>query len=717
MGTLSEIRKRSEEKDCSLCKLVWGAIKLYSNGIADFDSEGSVDQGTEDDVDSEGAARRDGVQNAALNSQCFMVWELDGRQAIDESMDTGPSEDNDTRYSNVSRRIRFWWTPRANEKLESYILFVPPPDPMVPNADGNKYRSSQFLAREFQPERSQYALIKSWLEICEKQHGPDCTGTYETTRFENLRRQTWFGVIDVVRMKLCKLPENNGHPEPYVALSYVWGKQEPREDRPDHRTKRANVTQRTQSGGIEERHLPKTIWQAIQLTRDLGLGFIWIDSLCIVQDSASSFKLNAAEMDLIYGNAYLTICAADGNTADDGLAALDPQNADKPLAEYVGDMRLLVSRPSEKVIKDSVWDQRGWTFQERILSRRCLVFVAGRFYFQCRRGSISQDIYPDATGRGLSMEGQTSPLRTLSWLQSRPIWFYMECVSLYTGRHLTESADILPAFEGVAGLIRTRMHGGEFLYGLPPSHFDLALLWEPSSAQRRRQRDLSNLNKYSQIENELPSWSWAGWMDAKDEMKGSPVRYKADTLDGCFSDVNEWIRQHTWIKWFIRDSSGDLRPIWNSDSIEEVQGILPRWRGYAASRIQQPIQTTQRTESFTHDGSYESQSDVTEIKIRVNNNRGLDYDEQERVLREADMVHQEQIRREEDMRRKIEEERRAREAQIRHEEEIRREERIQEVRMAREAAHQDRSRLEHDMAGLPAVDEICPNELLTKSWI
>lgn len=532
-----------------------------------------------------------------LESECFMVWEVDGRQARNRSQDESLFVDR-LQYSNVSRRIRFWWMQRDGKIQESYILFVPPPDPMVPNTDGylrrrGAWANAEFLARDFHPEKSQHATIRSWIDICAG-HGEKCRKKHNLPRFHELREQTWFGVIDVHLMRLCRLPGDAAAPgpgfAPYFALSYVWGRK--RDDRADHRTLRANVAKRILPGGIEERDLPETIRQAIQLTRDLGFKFIWIDSLCIVQDSYPSRKLNVAKMDLVYSNAHLTICAADGDSAEDGLTALNPEKADTPLkAEYSEGITLLVSRPSESVIGDSVWNQRGWTFQERIMSPRCLIFAGGRFYFQCRKGNMSQDIYPDATGTGLSMDWKNSPLRTLDGLDTRPIWFYMNCVSLYTGRHLSIAEDILAAFEGVASLMGTRMHGDQarFVYGLPPSHFDLALLWEPLSAQRRRSP--SNADAHGRIDNDLPSWSWAGWMDASNEKKGSPVKYRTETLEGCFVDVREWLKLHTWIKWFIRNDSGDLRPIWDKRLMSAVEGVLERWRGYAdATYGQMPVQ-------------------------------------------------------------------------------------------------------------------------------
>ncbi|KAK7733322.1 hypothetical protein SLS53_008219 [Cytospora paraplurivora] len=401
LGSVSEIQERA--KRCSLCRLVHEAIGRYN---------------TMSDV--EGLA-------------CFMEWEVDGRQSRRKAGGTTAGEEDErVRYSNLSRRIRFWWTQGDGKKRddrkkqEAYILFVPPRGQALPNADANLMRPGMqelwFLARDFDTEKSNQALIKSWLDLCETHHGKACKGHNDTDRFAALLRQTSFGVIDVVRMQLCQLPIHSNGPARYVALSYVWG----HVGNTSHCTVRENVMQRIQPGGIEARVCPRTIQEAIQLTRDLGERYIWIDSLCIVQNSESSWRLNAANMDLVYGNAYLTICAADGEDCRVGLAALDPQEADTPLkAEYEKDLRLLVSRPSESVIRDSVWNQRAWTFQERILSRRCLVFAGKRFYFQCRSSNMSQDIYPDGSGTGWSSDWKNSPLRTLGELETRPIWFYM----------------------------------------------------------------------------------------------------------------------------------------------------------------------------------------------------------------------------------------------------------------------------------------------------
>jgi hypothetical protein len=157
------------------------------------------------------------------------------------------------------------------------------------------------------------------------------------------------------------------------------------------KTRSENVAQLEKPNGVHEvlHLLPVAIQNAIVLTRKLGYRYIWIDSLCIIQDSQDSWDCNARLMDIIYGNAELTICAADGDGIDKGLEALylDSSYSQRPAqkqqiivgypAKAAGEppLELMLSWPSESYVACSLWNQRGWTFQERIISHRCLICV------------------------------------------------------------------------------------------------------------------------------------------------------------------------------------------------------------------------------------------------------------------------------------------------------------------------------------------------------
>lgn len=430
--------------------------------------------------------------------------------------------------------------------------------------------------------------------------------------FHRLVRETYFGVVDVIEMRLTELPFRNETPEGFVAPSYVWGRDKIREL--SYMTTRSNVMVRIQPGGLKEswNSLPTTIRDVILLVQLLGFRYVWIDSLCIVQDSVQNWQSNAKAMHLVYLHAYFTICAADGDVTS-GLRAIRQVPSQRDSADHkatpdqvaspggcvensmirakcLPNVQLLVSKLPELVIQDSDWNGRGWTFQERMLSRRCLIFAGDRVYFQCRQMVMSQEIFPDRGGNGWSLDWINSPLRTLAELRHKAFWFYMKSIRLYTGRRLSKSRDILAAFEGVSWLLEQHLNA-PLLYGLPTSHFDLALLWMPlGDLDRRRARKAqqsqnskeygSNLEASDDMDGddfgakEFPSWSWCGWMNGK-------MEYTADIMDGCSQNAHEWLEHHTWIQWHIRDHKGYLRPLWNRVKRFEDSSSDARWKGYA----------------------------------------------------------------------------------------------------------------------------------------
>lgn len=504
-------------------------------------------------------------------------------------------------------------------------MLVAPQDPLRPISDASaEYQKEyHFLGRGFGDQQEKQALMKSWIDICVNNRNGDhelCRNNHGTDEaFKSLTKQTYFGVIDVVDMQLKSLPrrEEDDTPEPYVALSYVWGQKEAQ----PYRTIRRTVMTHILHGGLEPawEKMPRTVQDAMLLVSRLGYRYLWIDSLCIVQDSKSSWQLNASAMHLVYGNAQFTICAADGADSSVGLRAANPVlRAMRPAtngwdtmasmsdvgcgdqetlsAECSPGVRLMVTRSPEAVLSDSAWSKRAWTFQERILSRRCLIFAEGKVYWQCRAMTIAQDIHTDGSDKGLAVELTNSPLRTLQQLQRRPLWSYMSYVRMYTGRLLTKQRDVLAAFEGVAWLLGNYMRT-PFIFGLPVSHFDLALLWDPMQALCRRRPghgaqtgqqtctvdELGNCTCRAEQESfgdmEFPTWAWAGWM-------GGKIDYQSKTLEGCLENVHEWLVHRTWIQWHIRDDTGCLQPLWD---------IIPQGRAAL---------TTTRPQGFRDDGSW-----------------------------------------------------------------------------------------------------------------
>lgn len=566
MGFFEEIYMRSTK--CGLCKLLVDSLR-----------QGPSETEIPIDIEKE--------------AECFLSWKVDGRERI------AGASDNATVNRHRTRRLAIdWHTPQGHIE-SSYIVLVAPNGSFV--ADGvpidsetNK-KSTLFLGRKLTSlPANNITLVKEWLALCQSAH-EDCKINRNEVRYRDLVTQTWFQVINVERMNLCELPDG----EPYLALSYTWG------DRPvdsDHipavfKATHGNINQLWKDNAIGNilEDLPQAIRNAIALTQLLGYSYIWIDSLCIVQDNDMSWFWNSRYMDAIYGHAELTICSADGNGADVGLSALftgsenvpagayrpssakqliRPYDPSKPEGER---LELMLSWSSESYIKSSRWNKRAWTFQERMISPRCLICVSDRVYFQCQTAVLSEDIFSDTKTKqgtaGWSLELFENPARTLRRLPTDPIGVFKDCLAMYTKRQLSHEEDVLSAFTGI-GNFMTQFLGhaddieeeSTLVFGLPASHFDYALLWQPEEPSTRR--ILENSDKV------FPSWSWSGWRCP------SGMSYRPAAVDGPEVDLHKWFQCHTWITWYIRNSSGQLRLVWDPERYKPFKQIPPEWKGY-----------------------------------------------------------------------------------------------------------------------------------------
>jgi len=163
-----------------------------------------------------------------------------------------------------------------------------------------------------------------------------------------------FKVIDVQKQCLISLPEG----EEYVALSYVWGSTN------NVLTTTANFEKFSTERAFEGMDLPKTIRDAIDLTRNLGLSYIWTDSLCIVQDDEGVKEVLISNMDCVYGHASLTIVAATGDNAQAGLPGFGegPWTSRRLNVEKIApDLQLGVLPHFDVELMESSYAKRAWT--------------------------------------------------------------------------------------------------------------------------------------------------------------------------------------------------------------------------------------------------------------------------------------------------------------------------------------------------------------------
>jgi len=204
-------------------------------------------------------------------------------------------------------------------------------------------------------ETVDFRWVQSWIHKCRDDHGPYCVDAYLTAAAHPID-VTGFMVIDIERKCLSRLPEEAD----YLALSYVWGKTN------FPVTSKANVELFKVDGAFRRVKLARTIRDAMEVTAGLGHRFLWVDSICIVQDDANTKKTLIENMDAVYSNAVLTIVAATASHAGAGFLSRRDVDASETrrgqaVATVSPGFTLGVIPFFDREIMDSVHTGRGWT--------------------------------------------------------------------------------------------------------------------------------------------------------------------------------------------------------------------------------------------------------------------------------------------------------------------------------------------------------------------
>ncbi len=214
---------------------------------------------------------------------------------------------------------------------------------------------TEFKARVHDSRECDINLVKIWLGACNEWHGDTCE--FASMLPGNMPvKLPFFRVVDVASLNLAHF--NGVNESTYIALSYVWGRTN------NFLTQSSDLTALSEPGGLGKviERVPRTIRDAIHLTKQLGLKYLWVDSLCIVQDDPYDKAIFIREMHQIYHRSFLTIIAAAGDHADHGLpgvrlTARNPQN----LEEIEPNFYLGVLPSYGTLIKESVHSTRAWT--------------------------------------------------------------------------------------------------------------------------------------------------------------------------------------------------------------------------------------------------------------------------------------------------------------------------------------------------------------------
>lgn len=360
-------------------------------------------------------------------------------------------------------------------------------------------------------------MARSWLRQCQLSH-PDCVNRNEE------HQPLPFRVLDVGPgngFQELQLRETNGEKAPYAALSYCWGTEA-----------FLRTTMQTLSShkiNIAFQELPTLFQEALIVTKEMGFRFLWIDSLCIIQDSKEDWEAQSSRMEDYYGNADFVLAATSPCDPSRGLFRdRDPRGlrpcwipAKFGSKSTVTDLWL---RVAPGVARGNLLDwrahnknpaplgSRAWALQERLLARRTLIFSHFQLSFSCLTSVASENSPEGVTHSmarkedGIQLEDDfeifqevihsqfcSSPQETPGSSRLYNIWYRL--VEEYNKRRLTQRTDILPALAGLASRFENVL-GDKYLAGLWLGDLWRGLLWSVNPP------NITGLP-------DVPSWSWA----------------------------------------------------------------------------------------------------------------------------------------------------------------------------------------------------------------
>lgn len=414
--------------------------------------------------------------------------------------------------------------------------------------DDDRIRS---LRRSIQTQID-YGLVKDWIGMC--------SGHGHVSIWRQFQHEDGLRVVDVVDECLAERTFDDR----YLALSYVWGAV-------DHlrlQTLRQNVQALSLPHSMSEKNslkltgkrVPQIIGDAMNFVKSIGERYLWVDSLCIVQDDPEEKSRLIHGMNSVYESAVCTIAAVSSEHADSRLPGVDPRKELQYEKDFViptegRPLRIAACRPYlPEHLRKAPWSERGWTLQEYCLSRGCIFFTSDELIFDCQHAQFRE---------GYSLESRDSKpsfwCRLPNWLQvinqdqkhsnrlylSHPLenlnafGIYREIVLEYNERNLSHPEDALHAFAGIynrfcpldspnLGILSTQ--------GIPPALLPAGLLWFASARPTKRMR----LEK-DQGEPLFSSWSWASWtgtIEYLDNGNSGLARSATDRERRIYGDVH-----------------------------------------------------------------------------------------------------------------------------------------------------------------------------------
>ncbi|CZR58814.1 uncharacterized protein PAC_08706 [Phialocephala subalpina] len=349
-------------------------------------------------------------------------------------------------------------------------------------------------------------VLKAWLTHCNTFH--DCypkTFEFLPTRLLDVSNSESGTIMLMDRIQPFAMVGG------YIVLSHCWGS---RQEHAQFCTYKSNVAEFRQ--GINITDLPKTFQDAVRITSGLGRRWLWIDSLCIIQDDQEDWETESKLMEHVFSSAYCTIAASCASGSSDGFLKPIPERLCVAMQGPSADTTYYVCAVVDNFychVDQSLLNQRGWVLQERALSRRTIYFTETQSYWECGGGVRCETMtkmkknYANmrcSRSRKASFLGDAYfPKAAEKYVKGMRIELFQDLYERYSRLALSFPSDRPIAIKGLeARLLDTfNTTGG---YGLLDRYLHRCLLWQRSGDTLKR-------IKPSRGSYLVPSWSWMGY--------------------------------------------------------------------------------------------------------------------------------------------------------------------------------------------------------------
>ncbi|KAF2648283.1 HET-domain-containing protein [Lophiostoma macrostomum CBS 122681] len=352
-----------------------------------------------------------------------------------------------------------------------------------------------------------YSKAEQWFQCCLNSHLVECQNMANKKSFVPTRL-LHIGTSNNDKVVLTEKRLRNDRK--WACLSHCWGGSQL------ITTTRATIAEYKQ--GIPWGRLPRTFKDAIEFTRRLELEYLWIDSLCIIQDDDDDWRAEASQMADIYRNSTITLSAAASEGPDGGFYREAATKEDKEIIPGVSGYPDVIHRTSyiPHSRRDHILLTRAWVMQERLLSPRVLHFGVNELIWECMQeshcecGGIREEMKsPDCQWHEPKSYGHPEILGSLPYPRITMAW--RDIVREYSRLGLTKTSDVFPAISGTAKVFRQAL--GRI--GAPLGY--IAGLWEGSFLMDCLWYTFPIPGRARPEDFQAPTFSWASVSCCRDQ--------------------------------------------------------------------------------------------------------------------------------------------------------------------------------------------------------